>query len=691
MDRRHARRRLAATLDQLAPSFESLRPHGVANTTHNVYDLVIRAGTIVDGSGKMRFVGDVAIKGEKIVAVGANLPGTAAQEVDAAGKIVTPGWIDVHTHFDAQVCWDPYFAPAPHNGATTVIFGNCGVGFAPMKKTSDSVAYICKLMEGVEEIPTPDLLAGLPPAWEDAVLGMSDSASSAGSASPQDGASGRAVGFEIEGLPAFASEGKEGEDIIPGGFQWETFPEFLDHIESLPHAIDFGSNIPHSCVRAYVMGLQDAGGAPSAEQLQQMAAIVEEGMRAGAMGLCASRSANHRSAGGAGSTGMTGDLAPGFYSTDDELVELGRAVARANKGRVFQCISQMSSNNRPEGFEDPMSLIRPEDGTHCGMDWMRECARMGLTVTPTQFGATREESESMIVTSHRAADEGPGRILPQVGPRSVSVNWGIELPLNPFSRHPTFQALVKDGLSPPEIHEILKDPEMKARLMQESADGLGMRGYESSAADLKVLRGEPGEYEVIDQSRKVAAAAEAAGVGIWEFAYEELVMKGSIFSLPLNRRERSLQRAMDLLESPVTRFGLGDSGAHLTSIMDAAFTSFMLMHFCRDWTAGRKMDLETCVKILTADNADLYGLHDRGLIQEGKMADINIIDFEKLSLPQPKVMYDLPAGSRRLHQQVEGIEATIKSGVLIFKAGQPTGELPGKLLRGPQPGSVLEQ
>ena len=266
------------------------------------------------------------------------------------------------------------------------------------------------------------------------------------------------------------------------------------------------------------MGLENAGSTPNAEQLAAMAAIVEEGMEAGAMGLCASRSANHRSAGDAGSTGMTGDLAPGFYSTDDELVTLAKAVAKVNKGMIFQCISQMSSNDRPEGFEDPMALIRPEDGTHRGMDWMRECARMGLTVTPTQFGGTREESESMIATSYRAADEGPGRILPQVGPRSVSVNWGIELPLNPFSRHPTFQALVKDGLSPPEIHEILKDPEMKARLMQESADGLGMRGYESSAPDLKVLRGEPCEYEVIDQSLKVAAAAEAAGVGICEYS-----------------------------------------------------------------------------------------------------------------------------------------------------------------------------
>ena len=325
------------------------------------------------------------------------------------------------------------------------------------------------------------------------------------------------------------------------------------------------------------------------------------------------------------------------------------------------------------------------------MHAMTEVARLGLTVTPTQFGSNKAESDSMVETSFRATDEGPGRICPQVGPRSVSVNWGIELPLNPFSRHPTFTALAAGGLDPREIHERLKEPEMREALMCESDEGKGMRGYESSAADLKVLRGDAGEYEVVDQSLKVGAAAEAAGVSIWEFAYEELVIANSIFSLPLNRKEGNLENAMVMMSQPVTRFGLGDGGAHLTSIMDAGFTTFMLTHYCRDRTAGRTMELEHVIKILTSDNADLYNLHDRGLLAVGKKADINIIDFDGLSLPAPVVKYDLPAGSRRLHQQAQGIDATIKSGVVIFSNGEPTGELPGKLLRGAQQAAATEE
>jgi N-acyl-D-amino-acid deacylase len=548
-----------------------------------------------------------------------------------------------------------------------------------MSRTPGAAEFICNLMEGVEEIPTSDLIAGIPSARSSAGL--------------------------------TATEGKA--PPMPAGFMWETFPEFLSFVESLPHAIDFGANLPYSCVRAYVMGLADAGGTPTTAQLAQMRVVVADAMRAGAMGICASRSSNHRSAGapsdsGSGgdggkdsgaakprgaTAGMTGDLAPGFFCTDDELIEMARAIAEERPGMgVFQCISQMTSTQRPEGFEDPLALIRAEDGTHRGMDWMRAVAKLGLTVTPTgEFQAsgeyTDEEIQSMITTCYRAADEGPGRILPQVGPRSISVNWGIELPLNPFSRHPTFQMLSSEesGLGPRQIHQLLKeDPEMKRRLMEESRAGHGMRGFISSAPHLKVLRGQPCEYEVVDESLKVAGAAEKAGMSVWEYAFEELVMQDSIFSLPLNRQQTNLDQVLSNIKLPVTRLGLGDSGAHLTSIMDGGFFPFFLMHFCRDRTAGEKLQLEQALKVLTSDNADLYHLEDRGVLKEGYLADINIIDFERMSIPAPQVKYDLPAGSRRLHQQPIGIDATIKSGVVIMEHGQPTGEVPGKLLRGPQ-------
>ena len=554
------------------------------------YALVVRGGTVLDGSGSPRFVGDVAVGSNgRIAAVGAGIAGRGAQEIDASGKLVTPGWVDVHTHFDAQVCWDPYFAPAPHNGTTTVIFGNCGVGFAPMRKSSASVEYMCKLMEGVEEIPTSDLLAGLP-AWQ-----------------------------RQGGIPVFESEGNS---FMPDGFQWESFGDFLNHIEALPHAIDFGSNLAYSCVRAYVMGLENASGSPTEAQLAEMKGVVEEAMREGAMGLCASRSANHRSAGTASDgsrsrgsvTGMTGDLAPGFFASDSELLEMASSVAVVHERGVFQCISQMTSGDRPEGFEDPTALIRVEDGTHRGMDWMREVAKMGLTVTPTgEFQNSNEaELESMMATCYRSADEGPGRILPQIGPRSISVNMGIELPLNPFSRHPMFATILREAeamyIEPEaqwrEVKERLREPSVKSALLEESAAGQGHNWYPRLCAEtgLKVLRGEACEYECFTS---LAATAEAAGMSIWEFAYDELVLRGSIFSLPNTRNQTSLDGVLRDLQRPVTRIGLGDSGAHLTSIMDGGYFPFFLVHYARDRTAGARLSLEECVRILTSDNADL--------------------------------------------------------------------------------------
>lgn len=323
---------------------------------------------------------------------------------------------------------------------------------------------------------------------------------------------------------------------------------------------------------------------------------------------------------------------------------------------------------------------------------MRDIAMLGLTVTPTgefQGATTAAERESMLATCYRAADEGPGAILPQISPRPISACMGIELPdsRNPFSRHPTFQALKAEGLGAQEIKERLKTPEAKAALMEESAQGLGARWFPEGAAELRVLRGEPGEYEITDPAQFVAGQAEAAGLDVWEFAYEELVQKESMFSKALTKNaapDGNLDPIFHDLKRPITRCALGDSGAHLTSLMDGGFFPWFLAHFCRDRTLGPTFSIEEAVKILTSDNAELYNLEDRGLLKVGLLADINVIDGERIMPQPPCLKYDLPAGSGRLHQQPVGIEATIKSGVVIMEQGEETGEMPGKLLRGPQ-------
>ncbi|MGY6636366.1 MAG: N-acyl-D-amino-acid deacylase family protein [Erythrobacter sp.] len=228
------------------------------------YDLIIRGGTIVDGTGAAGFTGDVAVKDGLIVAVGA-VSGTADEVMEAAGKIVAPGFVDIHTHYDGQATWDAEMAPSSWHGVTTVIMGNCGVGFAPARP--DRHEWLISLMEGVEDIPGTALAEGM--TWD-----------------------------------------------------WETFPEYLDALEKLPRTVDVGTHVPHGAVRAYVLGDREQPGAvPTEDDIAQMARIVEEGVLAGALGFSTSRTVLHKS--------VDGELVPGTTATAEELIAIGKAMGRA--------------------------------------------------------------------------------------------------------------------------------------------------------------------------------------------------------------------------------------------------------------------------------------------------------------------------------------------------------------------------
>lgn len=228
------------------------------------FDLIIRGGTIVDGTGAPGFVGDVAVKDGLIAAVG-QIMGSADQEIDATGKVVTPGFVDIHTHYDGQATWDQEMAPSSWHGVTTVVMGNCGVGFAPAKP--DRHEWLISLMEGVEDIPGTALAEGM--TWD-----------------------------------------------------WETFPEYLDALEKLPRTVDIGTHVPHGAVRAYVLGEREQPGAvPTADDIAAMSAIVEEGVRAGALGFSTSRTVLHKS--------VDGELVPGTTATPEELIAIGKAMGRA--------------------------------------------------------------------------------------------------------------------------------------------------------------------------------------------------------------------------------------------------------------------------------------------------------------------------------------------------------------------------
>ena len=214
-----------------------------------MHDLIIRNGTIIDGSGESRFTGDIAIDDGKITAVG-EVNDPAKQEIDASGKLVTPGWVDIHTHYDGQATWDPLMAPSSWHGVTTVVMGNCGVGFAPVRPGDEQ--FLIELMEGVEDIPGAALAEGI--QWD-----------------------------------------------------WESFPEYLDALEKLPRTIDIGTQVPHGAIRAYVMGDRCSGNNdPSPEELEQMVELVREGIQAGALGFSTSRTLLHKD--------VHGDYVPGTFA-----------------------------------------------------------------------------------------------------------------------------------------------------------------------------------------------------------------------------------------------------------------------------------------------------------------------------------------------------------------------------------------
>ncbi|MDE2561047.1 MAG: D-aminoacylase [Sphingomonadales bacterium] len=583
------------------------------------YDLIIRGGTIVDGTGANRFTGDVAVKDGLIAAVG-HVSGNAEQEIDAIGKVITPGFVDIHTHYDGQATWDAEMAPSSWHGVTTVVMGNCGVGFAPA--APDRHEWLIRLMEGVEDIPGTALAEGM--KWD-----------------------------------------------------WETFPEYLDALERMPRTVDVGTHVPHGAVRAYVLGEREQPGAvPTAEDIARMADIVEEGVRAGALGFSTSRTVLHKS--------VDGELVPGTTATAEELVEIGRAM-----GRVGHGVFEMASDLRREWNE---------------FDWMGQLSReTGLPVTFAALQSIAKELplDEQIATM-RAENDNGANIVAQIALRGNGVVMAWRGTVHPFRFRPSWNAIAE--LPWEQQKAKLLDPAFKAQLLSEE-NNLSEAPKDIIGFLMAVVAGWTMQFEMdpdfdYEPSAEACIAARAAATGVTpdEYAYDLLCRddgKGFVYFPILNYADGNLDFLEALQVSDDTVNSLSDGGAHCGTICDAASPTFMLQHWVRDrkrgeGKAGGRISLENAIKRQCQDTARLYGLADRGVIAPGYMADLNVIDFDHLKLGKPWLAFDLPAGGKRLLQKAEGYVATIKSGVVTFKNGEWTGATPGGLIRGPQQVAMLE-
>jgi N-acyl-D-aspartate/D-glutamate deacylase len=565
------------------------------------FELIVRGGTVLDGTGSEAYTADVGVRDGRIAAVG-HLEGQAPEVVDADGLLVTPGFVDIHTHYDGQVTWDSQVVPSAWHGVTTVVMGNCGVGFAPVRVADRD--RLIELMEGVEDIPGAALHEGI--SWE-----------------------------------------------------WETFAEYLDAVDRRPHDIDVAAQVPHGAVRLYAMGERGAERAQATgDEIDHMGAIVRDAVRAGALGFTTSRTLNHRTS--------RGQPTPTLTAAEEELVGIAAAMGETGAG-VIELISDFDE------IDTEFSRLRR----------MVEVSGRPLTLSLSQIDGRPDRWRDLLDRIEEAAADGLD-IRGQVAVRPIGLLLGLQATLNPFLTNPVYRE-VRD-LPLEERVAVMGRPEFRDRLL-EAATATDGRRFVFGQWDKMFPLGDPPDYEP-DPSESLAARAGREGRSPEAIAYELLLAdEGRAFLyFPLfNYTESNLDVARQMLVHDRTLIGLADGGAHVGTICDASFPTTLLSHWGRDRHRGAKLPLPWLVKAHTSDNARAVGLGDRGVIKPGYRADLNVIDFDRVQARRPEMAFDLPAGGKRLLQRADGYVATLVAGNVVYRDGEHTGALPGRLIRGPQP------
>jgi N-acyl-D-aspartate/D-glutamate deacylase len=565
-----------------------------------MHDLVIRGGTVIDGTGASRYAGDIAVDGGRITQAGGKA-GPARRSIDAQGCLVTPGWVDIHTHYDGQATWDPYLSPSAWHGVTTAIMGNCGVGFAPVQPERRD--WLIRVMEGVEDIPGAVLAEGI--RWD-----------------------------------------------------WETFPEYLDALDRRSKALDIGAQIPHSAVRAYVMGergIQHDEATPA--DLDAMCDIVREGLKAGAVGFSTSRTFLHKY--------DQRKYPPGTFATGEEIGSLGRVL-----GEVGHGVFQMTTNHVSMDHEMP---------------WLRQLAehnKLPVLFNLQQTDPAPDLWKDLIQALGQAHEQGVP-LFGGISGRPLGILFTWQSSLHPFIASPAYIEIAALPFAE-RLHK-LRDPAVRENILRGPRERVDLRLQTMFGNFHKIFRlGERPDYEPLPE-QSVAAMAEREGRQPLDVVYDLMMEKDGkaiLYYPSFNYSYGDLDHLRAMLQHPGTVNSLADGGAHCGYICDVSMPTFMLTHWTRERTRGELLPLEAVVKRQTQDTARVYGLHDRGTLKAGMKADINIIDYDRLRLYAPEMVFDLPAGGRRLVQRADGYVATLVAGQPIYENQVPTGALPGRLVRG---------
>ncbi|RZJ26590.1 MAG: D-aminoacylase [Haliea sp.] len=580
-------------------------------------DLRIEGGTIADGNGGEPFTGDVGVKDGRIVEVSRTASGSAAREtVDAHGAWVLPGFVDIHTHYDGQATWDDSFSPSIFHGVTTVVMGNCGVGFAPVRPGRED--GLIKLMEGVEDIPGAALHEGI--RWN-----------------------------------------------------WESFPQYMDALEATPRSLDYLVQVPHDPLRMYVMGDRAvAQEAATADDIAAMRALLREALQAGAAGFSTGRSDNHRTS--------EGKETPAAEASAPELTGIVQAFHGLSHG-VVQMVSDFDLMQGPQRFDAEFDLL----------EHVARAAGRPLSMTWLQRDPGGEQYQAIQARTEAAVAAGLPLYL-QTAARGIGVINGLDASFHPFMGFPGYKEVAHLPLA--QRAAALREPERRARILGEKSDKLAGDGtaipplVDILLARIDMISGRMFPLDArLDYEPSVMQSflvrAKQAGITPLEALYDHLAGGdgGNLIYFPIfNYNDGSLGTLRRMLDHPRALAGLSDAGAHVGTVCDASFTTFMLTH----WVQGRtqdKLPLGRVVEMLTRRNARYLGLAGRGVVAPGMRADLNLVDPQRLGVGPPKLVNDLPAGGKRFLQKAEGYIGTWVAGECVAREAQITGARPGRLVR----------